>query len=122
MLRKMVIALVLCGLTAGAFAQGGKMETKDAGKGKMEKKSSQARDAKGHFIKKDKGAVKTTAKMPERDAKGRFIKKGEADMKTTVKSGKKMPMRDPKTGRFMKKADAAKTTDKTSTGKMEKKK
>ncbi len=100
MFRKMMLALVLCGLTTGVFAQGGKMETKDPVKGKMEKKGP-ARDAKGRFIKKDK----TDGKMPARDAKGRFIKKGTPDMKM---KGKTLPPRDPKTGRFMKKGDAAK--------------
>lgn len=95
MLRKMMIALALCGLTTGALAQGGKMDTKDTGKGKTEKKAG-----------------------PARDAKGRFVKKGTADMKTT---GKKLPPRDAK-GRFMKKDTAGKMTDKKPTSTTEKKK
>jgi hypothetical protein len=98
MLRKMMIALMLCGLTTGAIAQGTEKEAKDTGKVKMTKKMSE-RDAKGRFIKKDK----TVAKMAKRDAKGRFVKKGAMEMKVKEKSGKKMPERDPKTGRFIKK-------------------
>lgn len=56
--------------------------------------------------------AKTTKKMPARDPKtGRFIK---SEKKDATKPGKKMPARDPKTGRFIKseKKDAAKTTKK----------
>ena len=59
----------------------------------------------------DKMAPKTTAKktattkkMPPRDPKsGRFMKKTDAG-KMTAKNG---PARDPKTGRFVKKTDTA---------------
>src|SRR5262245_59315484 len=74
-------------------------------------------------ISQDKMAPKTTAKktatakkLQPRDPKtGRFMKKADAD-KMTAKKG---PARDPKTGRFVKK-DAAAT--KTTTAKKDAKK
>lgn len=47
----------------------------------------------------------TAKKMPARDPKtGKFVKSGDK-MGGTTKTGKKLPPRDPKTGRFVKAGD-----------------
>lgn len=99
MLRKMMLALALCGLTTSALAQAGKPAEAQKTR-ETHGKTMPQRDAKGRFVKKDK----TEKTLPMRDPKtGRFVKKGTVSDKHDTKDDKTLPMRDPKTGRFMKK-------------------
>ena len=101
-IRKMMIAVSLLGLMSSAFAQDKKM---DGMKGKMHGKMAGKMHGKMGAMKGKMGVMggKMHGKMGTMGGKT-----GAMKGKMAGKTKKKMPPRDPKTGRFISKEQAAK--------------